>query len=96
LKKVVSKLRSKNTMIMAAVMIGIANTVRNATTNIIQVNTGMRISVMPGARKLMMVTMKLMAVAVDPIPSNTMPATQKSGPCPGSTPTDSGVLVSGA
>ena len=48
----VSKLRSKNTMISAAVMIGIANTVRNATTSIIQVNTGMRMSVMPGARML--------------------------------------------
>ena len=42
LKKFVSKLRSKNTMISAAVTIGIANSVRNATTSIIQTNTGMR------------------------------------------------------
>ena len=65
----VSKLRSKNTMIIAAVMIGIANTVRNATTSIIHVNTGIRMSVMPGARMLRMVTMKLIADVVDPMPS---------------------------
>ena len=56
-----AKLRSKNTMISAAVMIGIANTVRNATTSIIHTNTGMRMSVMPGARMLRIVTMKLIA-----------------------------------
>ena len=47
-KKFVPKLRSKNTMISAAVTIGIANSVRNATTSIIHTNTGMRMSVMPG------------------------------------------------
>ena len=52
LKKFVWKLRSMNTMISAAVTIGIANSVRNATTSIIHTNTGMRISVMPGARML--------------------------------------------
>ena len=64
----VSKFRSKNTMIIAAVMIGIAKTVRNATTSIIHVNTGIRMSVMPGARMFRMVTMKLIADVVDPMP----------------------------
>ena len=82
-------------MIIAAVMIGIANTVRNATTVIIQVNTGMRMSVMPGARMLRMVTMKLIADVVEPMPSSTMPTHQKSGPWPGSAPPEIGVLVSG-
>ena len=43
LKKFVPKLRSRYTIISAAVTIGIANSVRNATTVIIQTNTGMRI-----------------------------------------------------
>ena len=36
--------------------------------NAVQVNSGIRISVMPGARFLRMVTMKLMPVSVDPMP----------------------------
>ena len=76
----VSKFRSKNTMIIAEVTMGMANAVRNATTSIIHVNTGIRMSVMPGARMLSTVTMKLIADVVDPMPRNTMPMTQKSTP----------------
>ena len=94
-KNVVPKLRSKNTMISATVMIGMAKSVRNAVTSIIQTNTGMRMSVMPGARMLRMVTMKLMAEVVDAMPSITIPTAQKSGPRPGRAPSASGVLVSG-
>jgi hypothetical protein len=83
LKKFVEKFRSKKTMINAAVMSGIANTVRNAVTSIIHTNTGMRRSVIPGARMLSTVTMKLIAEVTEPIPSITMPTAQKSGPCPG-------------
>ncbi len=82
-------------MINAAVMIGIANRVKNAVTSIIHVNTGMRMSVMPGARRLRIVTMKLIADVVDAIPSMMRPTAQKSGPCPGRNPRSSGVLVSG-
>ena len=92
----VSKLRSKNTMIIAAVTIGIANSVRNIVTNIDHVNGGMRINVMPGARRFSTVTMMLIAEVVEPMPSNTMPTHQKSGPWPGSAPPVIGVLVSGA
>ena len=67
-------------MISAAVTIGIANSVRNAVTSIIHVNTGIRMSVMPGARSWRTVTMKLIADVVDAIPSMTMPTAQKSAP----------------
>ena len=75
-----------NTMISATVMIGIANRVRNATTSIIHTNTGMRMSVMPGARRLRIVTMKLIADVVEPMPSMMRPTVQKSGPWPGRKP----------
>jgi hypothetical protein len=51
---------------------------------------------MPGARMLSAVTMKLTAVATDPMPSNIRPAAQKSAPRPGQNPFANGVLVSGA
>ena len=43
----------------ATVMTGKARTSRNDVTSVIQTNTGMRMRVMPGARMLMIVTMKL-------------------------------------
>ena len=83
-------------MIIAAVMIGMANTVRNATTVIIQVNTGMRISVMPGARMLRMVTMKLIAGGGGPdAEQHDAHAPEVRDRCPGSAPPEIGVLVSG-
>ena len=96
LKKFVPKLRSRYTIISAAVTIGIANSVRNATTVIIQTKTGMRNSVIPGARMLRTVTMKLTAEVTEPMPSMISPMVQKSGPWPGRNPFDIGVLVSGA
>ena len=88
-------MRSKYTMIIAAVTIGIANSVRNMVTSIDQVKGGMRMRVIPGARMLSTVTMMLIAVAVEPMPSITMPTHQKLGPMPGSAPPEIGVLVSG-
>ena len=52
-------------------------------------------SVMPGARRFRMVTMKLIAEVVDPIPSMTRPTVQKSGPRPGKKPWAMFVSVSG-
>ena len=68
LKKCVPNRRSNSSWNSATVMIGIANTSRSCTTSLIQTNTGMRNSVMPGARMLMIVTMKLTAPAVDAMP----------------------------
>ena len=49
-------------------MTGNARMIRNCTTNDIQVNIGIRISVMPGARRLTIVVMKLNAAASDEMP----------------------------
>jgi len=56
---------------------------RNWTTNDIHVKIGMRMSVMPGARRLMIVVMKLNAAASDEIPRIWRPTTQKSMCKPG-------------
>ena len=50
---------------------------------LIQANIGMRISVMPGARMLMIVTKKLTAAASDAMPSIWRPSIQKSTFMPG-------------
>ena len=65
-------------------------------TSIIHTKTGIRISVMPGARMLRMVTMKLIAAVVEPMPSMTQADGPEVGPRPGRAPRPSGVLVSGA
>ena len=82
-------------MIIAAVTIGIANSVRNAVTSVIHTNTGMRRNVIPGARMLSTVTMKLIADVVDPMPSITRPTAQKSAPWPGRKPLLIGALDRG-
>ena len=46
-------------------------------------NTGMRIRVMPGARMLMMVTMKLKPASIDAMPRICRPSIQKSMLWPG-------------
>ena len=49
-------------------MTGSEKTSRNCTTSLIQTNTGMRNSVMPGARMLRIVTTKFTAPAVEAMP----------------------------
>ena len=51
--------------------------------NDIHVNIGIRISDMPGARRLMIVVMKLNAAASDEMPRICRPSTQKSMFSPG-------------
>ena len=72
------KLRSNISKKSATVMIGMANSRRNDATNVIHVNTGMRKSVMPGARMLMIVAMKFTAETVEAIPRIWSPKIQKS------------------
>ncbi len=55
----------------------------NCVTNVIQVNTGIRMRRMPGARRLMIVTMKLMEATSDAAPTICRPMTQKSMLSPG-------------
>ena len=53
---------------------------RKLTISVIQVKTGNLIIVMPGARMLMMVVMKLKEASSDATPSNWREKIQKSGP----------------
>ena len=69
--------------ISAMVMAGKARTMRNDVTSVIQVKTGRRIIVMPGARRLMMVTMKLSAAAIEATPRSCRPMTHMSMAWPG-------------
>ena len=59
-------------------MTGMANSNRNWAMNVIHTKIGMRIRLMPGARMLMMVTIRLMAPVSDAMPRIWRPNTQKS------------------
>ncbi len=77
-KKLVPKLRSNITKTSAMAMAGKARMSRKLVTSVIQVNTGRRIMVRPGARRLMIVTMKLSEATMEETPSTCRPSTQKS------------------
>ena len=64
----------------ATVITGIAKSSRNCTTVIIHVKIGIFMSVMPGARMLSTVTMRLMAPVSEAIPAIWRPSAQKSTP----------------
>ncbi len=49
-------------------MTGIANRIKKDVTSVIHTNTGIRMSVMPGALMLMMVMIKLTAPATEAMP----------------------------
>ena len=59
-------------------MAGRARMSRKLVTSAIQQNTGRRIMVRPGARRLMIVTMKLSDATMEDKPRTWMPSTQKS------------------
>src|SRR5690606_15294462 len=71
---------SKNS---ATVMTGTANNSKNWVTSVIHVNTGIFISVMPGARMLMTVAIRLTAPVSEAMPTICRPSPQKSMPLPG-------------
>ena len=64
-------------------MAGTANRIMNAIDSTDHTNSGMRLSVMPGARYLKIVTTKLMAPTVVEMPTNITPRPQKSTLRPG-------------
>ena len=66
-------------------MIGMAKSRRNWATSDIHTKTGMRMRLMPGARMLMTVTMRLTAPLSDAMPRIWRPKTQKSMLWPGRT-----------
>jgi len=67
-------------------MTGIANSNKNCTTVIIHVKIGIFMSVMPGARMLSTVTMRLIAPVSEAIPAICKPSAQKSTPWLGGKP----------
>ena len=62
---------------------GKASTMRNCVVSVIHTNTGIRISVRPGARMLRMVTMKFTPAITEDAPSTCSPSSQKSMFMPG-------------
>ena len=72
----------------ATVITGIAKSNRNCTTNTIQVKIGSFIRLMPGARMLMTVTMRLIAPVREATPVICKPSPQKSTPFDGENATD--------
>ena len=69
-------------MINPAVRTGAARTTRSEVARMLQVNTGIRIIVMPGARIRRIVTMKLIPPRIDAVPTRISPAIQRSPPVP--------------
>jgi len=68
LKKCVPKWRSVSSMVIAQASTGITATSRKAVISQVHTNIGSFIIVMPGARRLRMVTMMLIAPMIDEMP----------------------------
>ncbi len=87
-KKVASKFRWNSSRNSATVMTGMANSSRNCMTSAIHVKIGMRMSVMPGARMLRTVTIRLTAPTCEATPVISRPSVQKSTPLVGENGTE--------
>src|SRR5246127_3982574 len=68
-KKVVPKLRSVSSIVIAPASTGSDSSNRNAVTRIAHTKSGILCSVIPGARMLKIVVMKLMAPMIDDAPA---------------------------
>ena len=82
-KKVVPKLRSVSSMVMAPASTGSDSSSRNTVTRIDHTNSGILCRVMPGARMLKIVVMKLMAPRIDEAPARCSDRIAKSTAGPG-------------
>jgi hypothetical protein len=83
LKKLVENSRSKLSRNRATVMTGMAKSSRNWATRLIHTKMGIRIRLMPGARMLMTVTIRLMAPVSEAMPRICRPKAQNSMLWPG-------------
>jgi hypothetical protein len=83
MKKGQSKARSSSSSVVAAITAGKAKTIISAVTSMAQAKTGMRISVMPGARVSRTPTMSSTAPAMAEISMKPMPSSHQSAPRPG-------------
>ena len=79
----VPKLRSVSSMVMAPASTGSASSSRKAVTSTDQANSGILCSVMPGARMLKMVVMKLIAPRIEEAPARCSDRMAKSIARPG-------------
>ena len=77
------KLRSVSSMVMAPASTGSASSSRNTVTRIDHTNSGILCRVMPGARMLKIVVMKLMAPRIDEAPARCSDRMAKSTAGPG-------------
>ena len=80
------KARSSSSSMVAAITAGKANTIISPTTSIAQAKTGMRPSVMPGARVNRTPMISSIAPAMAEISMKPMPSSQQSAPSPASAP----------
>src|SRR6185437_6085836 len=92
-KKWVWKLRSVSSMVIAPASTGSDSSSRKAVTSTAQTNSGILCSVMPGARMLKMVVMKLMAPRIDDAPARCSAKMAKSTEGPGVPLLDSGAYM---
>src|SRR5690606_17195493 len=82
-KNAVPKLRSVSSIVMAPASTGSDSSSRNAVTSTDHTNSGILCSVMPGARMLKMVVMKLIAPRMDEAPAICIDRMAKSTDGPG-------------
>src|SRR6266511_6234859 len=76
------RLRSMNSKIRALANTGVASSTSNEVTSMVQQNMGSRNMVMPGARMLKIVVMKLTAPRIEEVPTSSSPSTHRSAPTP--------------
>src|SRR5229473_1678316 len=92
-KNVVPKLRSVSSMVMAPASTGSDSSSRNTVTRIDHTNSGILCRVMPGARMLKIVVMKLMAPRIEEAPARWIDKMAKSTAGPGWPEVDSGAYI---
>src|SRR6202012_3287176 len=93
LKNDVPKWRSVSNMVMAPASTGSDSSSRNTGTRIDQTNSGILCRVMPGARMLKIVVMKLMAPRIEEAPARCSDRMAKSTAGPGWPEVDSGAYM---
>src|ERR1700709_2586656 len=92
-KKVVPKLRSVSSIVIAPASTGNDRSSRNTVTRIDHTNSGILCRVMPGARMLKMVVMKLMAPRIEDAPARCSDRMAKSTAGPGWPEVESGAYM---
>ncbi len=93
MKKLVPKWRSVSSMVIAPARTGSESSSRNTVTRIDHTNSGILCSVMPGARMLKMVVMKLIAPRIEDAPAMWIAKIARSMAGPGEPVVESGAYI---